>query len=100
MHHNRRILLNKEEANMENTEIIPTDIKINKQTHKKRKRLTTDYEGLKLEPQNQEVSEKFRIESQRPDFFPWLTEEIRKLNEEDDRLNLKFKYHRQSEKKF
>lgn len=68
------------------------DIKLNKRTYKKLKKLSEEEDGLKADFQNMEVIEENKIVKQRSVFFFWLAEEIRKLREEDDRIHLRLKY--------
>ena len=68
------------------------DIKLNKRTYKKLKKLTEEEDGLKTNFQNMEPIEENKIVKQRSNFFVWLAEEIRTLKEEDDRIHLRLKY--------
>ena len=67
------------------TQNEPAKIKVNKQTAKKLQKL--------VEAENEDVTQKVSLQAfmadkkilqPRDDFFPWLTEELRKLKAEDD----------------
>ena len=68
----------------------PAKIKMNKQTAKKLQKL--------VEAENEDVTQKVSLQAfmadkkilqPRDDFFPWLTEELRKLKAEDDLMSKK-----------